>query len=116
MQLPADPTFAEFWPWYLGEHRRHATRAIHTLGTVAYLSWLGAALVARKPELALACPVIAYGAAWLSHLFVEKNRPATFRHPLLSLWADHVMAWYVLTGRIDAELKRLGIKSLPEAR
>lgn len=114
--LPTKPTFAEFWPYYLGEHRRHRTRAIHTLGTVGYLSLLGTAIVTGKPLLVAACPVLAYGAAWASHFLIEKNRPATFRHPLLSLWADHVMAWHVLTGSIDEELARHGITEASTAQ
>jgi len=111
MNLPAKPTFQQFWPYYLGEHRRHATRAFHTLGTIAYLSLLGTALLRGQFVLLLLCPVIAYGAAWFSHFAIEKNRPATFRYPWLSLLADHVLAYYVVTGRMDAELRRLGIAS-----
>jgi len=115
MSLPPNPTFAQFWPYYLGEHSKHATRAIHTIGTIAYLSLLLTALVARRWEPILACPVIAYGLAWFSHFAIEKNRPATFRYPWLSLLGDHLLAYYVITGRIDEELARHGIRERPTA-
>ena len=110
MTLPPKPTFAEFWPRYLGEHRQHATRAFHTVATLAWLALLFTALATKRWEPLVAAPVVAYGLAWFSHLVIEKNRPLTFRHPLLSLVADHLLAYYVITGRIDEELERHRIK------
>jgi hypothetical protein len=93
-------SFAEFYPFYLGEHARRATRRLHFVGSgLALLCvmemivtgnvwWLGAGLVAG------------YGFAWIAHLAVEKNRPATFRHPLYSFMGDWVMFWQILTGKI----------------
>jgi len=46
-------------------------------------------------------PVIGYGFAWVGHFFFEKNRPATFKHPLYSLMGDWVMFKDILTGKIS---------------
>jgi hypothetical protein len=103
-------TFEEFWPYYLAEHSRPVTRALHLLATLAWMALLVAAIVARTWWLLLLMPVAAYGLAWFSHFFLERNRPATFKHPLYSLLADHKMALYMVSGRMGAELARLGIK------
>ena len=58
-------------------------------------------------------PVLAYGFAWSGHFLIEKNRPATFRHPWLSLLGDHKMAALMLLGRMDAEMERLKIEGQP---
>jgi hypothetical protein len=57
-------------------------------------------------------PLLGYGFAWYAHFFVEGNRPATFGHPFWSLAADYRMLWLVLTGRMGAELEKLGINNL----
>ena len=40
-----------------------------------------------------------YGFAWVSHFFVEHNKPATFTYPLFSLISDYVMFWEILRGK-----------------
>jgi hypothetical protein len=44
--------------------------------------------------------VAGYLFAWVGHFFFEKNRPATFRHPIYSLRGDFVMLRDVLTGKL----------------
>jgi hypothetical protein len=44
-------------------------------------------------------PVGGYGFAWVGHAFFEKNKPATFNHPLYSLASDFILFWRLLTGR-----------------
>ena len=75
-------SFAEFWPYYLAEHSRPGTRAVHLLATLAGLALLGAALASRTWWLLVLIPVVAYGLAWFSHFFIERNHPATFKYPL----------------------------------
>ena len=109
MEPKPNPSFADFWPYYLAEHSRPATRVVHFLATLAWLSLLVAALATRTWWLLALIPVAAYGLAWFSHFFIERNRPATFKHPLFSLLADHKMAFYMVTGQLGRELARLGI-------
>ena len=40
-----------------------------------------------------------YGFAWIGHFFIEKNKPATFTHPILSLISDYVMFWEIIRGK-----------------
>lgn len=106
-------TFARFWPAYLAEHRHRANRALHLAGTAFYLALLAFLLATGRYAWLWAVPVAAYGFAWTGHFGIEKNRPATFRHPWLSLLGDHRMAWYMVTGRLGAEFERLRIPTLP---
>jgi hypothetical protein len=105
--MPED--FTTFWPHYLREHAQPRTRAIHLAGTLAALALLLLALVTGSWWLLVAVPLAGYGFAWGSHLLVERNRPATFRHPLWSLAGDLRMAWLMLTGRLGPELRRAGV-------
>ena len=47
-----------------------------------------------------ALPLAGYSFAWAGHFFFEKNRPATFRHPLYSFAADWVMFKDILLRKI----------------
>ena len=102
-------TFADFWPFYLREHSKPQTRALHYIGTtLVVLIALAAALTGRWGWL-IALPVAGYAFAWVAHFGVEKNRPATFTYPLWSLAADFKMWACWLTGRIRGELDRAGV-------
>ena len=98
-------SFEEFWPFYVSQHSRPSTRALHFAGSTMVLGTLAAAALV-SPWLALAAPVVGYGPAWIGHFFCEKNRPATFTYPLWSLRGDFRMYWLMLTGRMAPEVQR----------
>jgi hypothetical protein len=104
-------TYADFWPFYLGEHAKPSTRAVHYVGTIGSALMLVVALATRDWWLLLAVPFFGYGPAWFSHYFIEKNRPATFQAPVWSLISDYRMCGLFLTGRLGHELMRHQIRS-----
>jgi len=99
-------SFAEFWPFYVREHLDPRSRALHVAGSALVLVALMLALTVSAWWL-LVMPVIGYGFAWVGHFVFEKNRPATFTHPLWSLIGDWKMFWFTVTGRMGAELDRV---------
>lgn len=99
-------TFEEFWPFYLSQHSKSATRWLHFAGTAGAAAIVAAAFVFRRPADATLAPVFAYGLAWFSHFAIEKNRPATFTHPLWSLRGDFRMFALMLRGRMTGEAAR----------
>lgn len=104
-------TFDEFWPFYLSQHSRPVTRGLHFVGSTLAGALVAAAAVRREPLLLVGALVSGYAFAWIGHFGFEKNRPATFQHPLWSLAADWKMWALMATGRLQAELERLAIKS-----
>jgi len=102
-------SYAEFWPHYLREHASPVTRRVHVAGTVLGLALFLGGLLSGRWWLVLAGVVSGYLFAWGSHMLVERNRPATFTHPLWSLGSDLRMAWLFLTRRLEAELRRAGV-------
>lgn len=102
-------SFAEFWPYYLREHSKPATRSLHYIGTTLVVALALLALVSGRPMLWIALPLAGYFFAWIAHFVIEKNRPATFTYPLWSLVADFKMWAYWLTGKLAAELTKAGV-------
>ena len=100
-------SYREFWPFYVNQHLKPGTRLLHFAGTTAVIVCVIAAIVRREWWLLLLGPVVAYGPAWIAHLFVERNRPATFTHPLWSLVGDFHMYGLMWTGRMEQEIRRL---------
>ncbi|RCL28790.1 DUF962 domain-containing protein [Pseudomonas sp. AFG_SD02_1510_Pfu_092] len=94
-------SFAEFYPYYLGEHSNPTCRRLHFVGTSLVIALLAYTIGSGKWLLLLAVPLFGYGFAWVGHFFFEKNRPATFSHPLYSLAGDFVMFRDILLGRIS---------------
>ena len=93
-------SFREFYPYYLSEHGHRTSRRLHFVGSCGVLAFLALAVVQRDARWLLAAPACGYGFAWVGHFAFEKNRPATFRHPVYSLMGDWVMFRDILTGRI----------------
>ena len=101
-------TFRDFYPYYLSEHRNPTCRKLHFVGSWIVVALVAVALFTRNAWVLLLVPVAGYGFAWVGHFAFEKNRPATFKHPLYSLLGDWVMFWQLLTGKIPFEERNAG--------
>jgi hypothetical protein len=93
-------TYADFYRYYLSEHRHPGCRLLHLLGTSLVWAVLAYALWARAYWALLLLPVCGYGFAWVGHFFFEKNRPTTFRYPIWSLISDFRMFFALISGRL----------------
>lgn len=102
-------SFEEFWPFYLQEHADPRTRAFHYIGTALVISIAILAISLQKWLWLAAMPVAGYFFAWVSHAFIERNKPATFTHPLWSLVSDFRMFFLWISGRLGPELDRAGV-------
>ncbi|TAM78526.1 DUF962 domain-containing protein [bacterium] len=96
--------FEEFWPRYLRAHANPSTRTVHVAGMLVGVGIAVYAVALRRPALLAAALAAGYAPAWLSHLLIERNRPETFREPVLSLQADFAMVAHALRGTLGREL------------
>lgn len=97
----------EFWPFYVSQHLHPINRRLHFMGTSLGLVLLAASAVLGRLGLIAVAVLVGYAFAWVGHFFYERNRPATFRYPLLSFRADLRMWRLMLLGEMGAELLRL---------
>ena len=102
-------TFEEFWPFYLGEHSIPLTRTLHFIGTTIAALLIVTAIVTMTWQPLIGALISAYSCAWISHFFIEKNRPATFTYPAWSFISDWRMWALMAVRKLDGELKRFNI-------
>ncbi len=93
-------SFRDFYPYYLAEHSNSTCRRLHFVGTSLVIALVAWVIGSGSWLLLIALPVAGYSFAWIGHFFFEKNRPATFRHPLYSLFGDFVMYRDMLVGKV----------------
>jgi hypothetical protein len=98
-------SFEEFYPYYLMEHRDPLNRLFHYVGSLFVIVLFLMFLVSRMPIFLFLMPIFGYGFAWYGHFKIEKNRPATFKHPFYSLASDFVMLYHFFTFEIDKKIK-----------
>ena len=98
--------FETFWPYYLNEHARPATRWFHFVGTNISVVLLAYGLLSLNLWLLPLAIVAGYAMAWVSHFFIEKNRPATFKYPAWSFKADIKLFKLMWSGRLRSELEK----------
>ena len=108
-------SFAEFFPHYLREHADPRTRAFHYVGTAIVLGLWVFALATLNLWLLLLTPIAGYFFAWVSHAFVERNKPATFTYPWWSLMADFKMFFLAVSGRLRPHLAAAGVPTTERA-
>jgi len=88
---------------------------LHLLGTAVGIGLAAFLIVSGRWWLFFLGLIPGYGAAWIGHFFIEKNRPATFHHPLWSFMGDYKMIWLMLTGRMNAEVQRVTVRGSERA-
>jgi hypothetical protein len=94
-------SFREFYPFYLSEHSHRICRRLHFVGSLLVIFVVLVAIAKADARWLLLAPLVGYGFAWIGHFAYEKNRPATFQHPLYSFVGDWVMFWDILRRRVS---------------
>ena len=104
-------SFQEFYPYYLSEHSIPTTKLFHFIGTSGFLAiqmmFLGTVVGSMSDPkqakqinwmLQWYAVFCAYFFAWISHAFIEKNKPATFKYPFWSARGDFKMYFEIIQG------------------
>ncbi|OUW20179.1 MAG: hypothetical protein CBD21_05015 [bacterium TMED161] len=93
-------SFSDFYTYYLKEHENPLTKMFHFIGTIFVFILFSFFIITLNYLYLFLLPIFGYSFAWLSHFFIEKNKPATFKYPFYSLLGDFRMFFEILTGKI----------------
>src|SRR3546814_11355445 len=74
-------SFADFWPFYLREHSKASTRALHYVGTRLVVLIAVEAAAAGRGWWFAALPWAGHSFDWGAHFGAEKNRRAALADP-----------------------------------
>jgi hypothetical protein len=107
--IPEFKNMEEFYPFYLSQHVNSTNRRLHFIGTTLVIISTMLFLYFWNITFLLITPLLGYGFAWYGHFFYEKNKPATFKYPFLSLYGDYIMYFKTLIGTLDDDFKKYGI-------
>jgi hypothetical protein len=106
--MTTDPrNYAEFWDFYIHEHRRPLTRFLHFAGTSLGIILLIYFVARGQWYYFPVFFIVGYGFAWFAHFVIEKNKPASFKYPFWSFISDFKMMWYMATARMGSEVARV---------
>ncbi len=94
-------TFKEFYPYYLSQHRNLMCRVLHFIGTSIVITLVFITVITSNSKLLIFLPFAGYGFAWIGHFVFEKNKPATFTHPIYSLASDFKMFFELITLKLS---------------
>lgn len=83
--------FSDFYSFYLSQHTNVICRRLHFIGVMLNLVILTIVVVTSAWLYLPFTLIVGYGFSWTGHFFFEKNKPATFKYPILSLLGDAVM-------------------------
>ena len=91
--------FQDFYPYYIQEHKNKYTKLVHFIGSWLFIFFILNLIYSHEVKNLMFAFVSAYGFAWFGHFFIEKNKPATFYHPIYSFMGDCVMFTEILKGK-----------------
>ena len=91
--------FKDFYPYYLSEHSHKTTKLLHFIGTSISLYFLFNFFRTFDFVYIILSLLSGYGFAWVSHFFIEKNKPATFKYPFYSFIGDYLMFIEIIMGK-----------------
>jgi hypothetical protein len=92
---------SDFYKFYLSEHENIINRRLHFFGTLGGLILFIFLFLSKKFQLAPIAILFGYGPAWVGHFFYEKNKPASFKHPIYSFICDWIMVKDIILGRVS---------------
>ena len=93
-------SYDEFFAFYLEQHSNPNNRLLHACGTFLGLAVVVIAIATRHYLWSLLWIPVAYGFAWIGHLLVEGNKPASFGHPWWSFISDFRMLGMMASGKL----------------
>ena len=98
--------FADFWPFYLSRHMNRTNRHWHFAGITGTLILLVSFVATGSILLLPIALASSYFPAWVGHFGYEKNVPASFQYPILSVQGDLYMYWRMWTRKLSFDFDR----------